>query len=208
MLYFEKSINEYLKDLSSKSSVPGGGSAAALVGATGAALLSKVANFTIGREKYKDVDSEICTILSSSEKVRAELEKLIDEDAFVYQKVTAAYRLPKETEDEKKTRTASIQEALKKALEVPLAVCRRSTEAIKLSQPLLEKGNINLVSDIGVAAEVLNSAFQSALLNVEINLSGIKDADLTAKIRAELLSLTDEIEIIKEKVIRQTKEAI
>lgn len=208
MQYFEKSISEYLKQLSSKSSVPGGGSAAALVGAIGAALLSKVANFTTGKEKYKEIETEVATILSSSEKLCAELKRLIEEDALAYQKVTAAYKLPKETDEEKKLRSSSIQQALNKALEIPLAVCRMTARAVKLCPVLLEKGNINLVSDVGVAAEALACAFQSALLNVDINLAGIKDADLKAKVRAELIPLEKEVEAVTKKVMEGTKEAI
>jgi formiminotetrahydrofolate cyclodeaminase len=208
MLYFEKSINDYLKELSSNSPIPGGGSAAALVGALGAALLSKVANFTIGKDKFKDVEIEIKKILASSEKLLSNLEKLIDRDALAYQKVVEAYRLAKNSEEEKRVRTSRIQKSLRQALEVPLIVCHTSLEAIRLCLPLAEKGNINLISDVGVAAELLSSAFQSALLNIEINLSRIKDGNFVTKVRKELASLNKEIDDIKEEVINIVKEKV
>lgn len=207
-MYCEAKFKEYLDDLAAKKPAPGGGSAAAAAGALGVSLLSMVANFTIGKEKYKDVEPEIQQVLSSSEKLRAELQKLIDDDVAAYQKVSAAYKMPKKTEEEKKAKTDAIQAALKDAMAVPLAICRNLSEAVKLCEPLLEKGNVSLVSDVGVAAELIASSFASALLNVEINLSGIKDEDLAAKIRTELSPKEKEIQTIKEKVVNQTKEKI
>lgn len=205
-MFLDDKINNYLKELSSNKPTPGGGSAAALVGALGAALLNKVANFTAGKEKYREAEAEIQVILSSSRKYCKEFEKLIDEDAFVYGEVAAAYKLPKESEEEKKVRISNIRKALKNALQVPLAICRTSGEAIKLCRPLLEKGNTNLASDVGVAAEFLNSAFQAALLNVEINLTGIKDHAFTSEIKSELLSVEKETIDIRNEVIKKTKD--
>ena len=174
-MYIERKYQDYFDDLAAKKPAPGGGSAAAAAGALGVSLLSMVANFTIGKEKYKDVEAEIQQILDTAEKSRAELQKLIDEDVAAYQKVSAAYKMPKDTEEDKRARTEAIQTALKDAMAVPLAICRNLFEAARLCEPLLEKGNINLVSDVGVAAEFIASGFAAALLNVEINLSGIKD---------------------------------
>lgn len=118
-MYLEGKFKEYLDDLAAKKPAPGGGSAAAAVGALGVSLLSMVANFTVGKEKYKEVQPEIQEILSSSEKLRAELQKLVDEDIAAYQEVSAAYKMPKEAEQDKKTRTEAIQTALKDAMAVP-----------------------------------------------------------------------------------------
>ena len=145
-MYIERKFQDYLDDLAAKKPAPGGGSAAAAAGALGVSLLSMVANFTIGKEKYKDVEAEIQQILDTAEKSRAELQKLIDEDVAAYQKVSAAYKMPKDTEEDKRARTEAIQTALKDAMAVPLAICRNLFEAAKLCEPLLEKGNINLVS--------------------------------------------------------------
>ena len=207
-MYCEGKFKEYLDDLAAKKPAPGGGSAAAAVGALGVSLLSMVANFTIGKEKYKDVEPEIQEILSSSEKLRAQLQKLVEEDIAAYQDVSAAYKMPKETEQVKKTRTEAIQTALKGAMAVPLAICRNLFEAMKLCEPLLEKGNVNLVSDVGVAAEFIAAGFTSALLNVEINLSRIKDSGLITNIRQELAPKEKQIQVMREKVINGTKEKI
>lgn len=207
-MYIEGKYKDYLDDLAAKKAAPGGGSAAAAAGALGVSLLSMVANFTIGKEKYKDVEAEIQKILDTAEKSRAELQKLIDEDVAVYQKVSVAYKMSKDTEEDKRARTEAVQRALKDAMAVPLAICRNLFEAVKLCEPLLEKGNINLVSDVGVAAEFIASGFAAALLNVEINLSGIKDSSLVAQIRDELYPKEKQIQMIKDKVLKGTKEKI
>jgi formiminotetrahydrofolate cyclodeaminase len=207
-MYFEGKFKEYLDDLAAKKPAPGGGSAAAVVGAIGVGLLSMVANFTIAKERYKDVEPEIQQLLARAEDLRANLQKLIDEDITAYQTVSAAYKMPRESQQEKAARSEAIQAALKNAMAVPLAICRNLFDAAQLCEPLLQKGNVNLLSDVGVAAEFIASGFTSALLNVEINLSSIKDEDLVAKIRAELSPKEKQIETIKKRVLTQTKERI
>lgn len=206
--YAEGKFKEYLDDLAAGKPTPGGGSAAAAAGALGVGLLSMVANFTIGKDKYKDVEAEIRKTLSSSEKLRGRLQKLIDEDIAAYQKVSSAYKMPRQTDEDKKARTEAIQVALKDAMAVPLAACRNLFEAMKLCRPLLEKGNRNLVSDVGVAAQLIASAFESALLNVEINLSAIRDRGLADEISKELSAEEKQIQIIKENIVKQVKRKI
>jgi formiminotetrahydrofolate cyclodeaminase len=116
--------------------------------------------------------------------------------------------MPRENQQEKTARSHAIQAALKDAMAVPLAICRNLFDAAQLCEPLLQKGNVNLLSDVGVGAEFIASGFASALLNVEINLSSIKDEDLAAKIRAELSPKEKQIETIKKRVLTQTKESI
>lgn len=180
-MYTEKPIKEYLNELASRSPVPGGGSASALAGAIGAALISKVANFTIGKEKYKAQEPEMKKILDTAERVRTDLEKLCSEDAVCYGKLSEAYKSPKTD-----LRTSKIEIALKEAMEVPRKICKNAHEAIKLCVPLVEKGNINLITDVGDAALVLESAFKSALLNVEINIKYMKDKRLASEVFKEL----------------------
>lgn len=207
-MYVEGKFKEYLDDLAAKKPAPGGGSAAAAVGALGVSLLSMVANFTVGKDKYEDVEAEMQELLSSAEKLRAELQKLVDEDVAAYQKVSAAYKMPKDSDEQKAARSEAIQAALKAAMQVPLATCRSLFEAGKLCEPLLEKGNVNLVSDVGVAAEFIAAGFVSALMNVEINLGGIKDEDFVADIRQELSPKEEQIQKMREKVVKGTREKI
>ena len=207
-MYVEGKLKEYLDDLASNKPAPGGGSAAAATGALGVALLSMVANFTIGKKKYKDVEQEITETLNSAEKLRAELEKLIDEDITAYGEVSSAYGMPKDTDEQKAARTEAIQKALKIAMQVPLKTCNNLYEAIQLCDVLLEKGNQNLVSDVGVGAEFISSGYSAALLNVEINLSGIKDKELVEKTRSDLSAKAEQVTEIHNRIIEGTKEKI
>jgi formiminotetrahydrofolate cyclodeaminase len=199
-MYYDGPFKTWADDLASKKPAPGGGSAAALVGVSGCSLLSMVANFTIGKKKFKDVEAEIQAILGRVEEVRAGLARLIDDDVAQYSKVTAAYSMPKGTPEEKAAKTAAIQEALKAAMSVPMEACRLCHSAMMEAPALLEKGNPNLVSDVGVGAQCLASGYRSAWLNVEINLSFLKDADFVAKTRAELEPLSTEVESMLESV--------
>jgi len=176
-MYLIKSLKEYLEDLAAKLPAPGGGSAAALVGALGVALLEMVANFTIGKEKYKASEEEITRVQSACQKIREELTRLIDEDVAVYKNVSKAFSGKEQ---------GVIQAALKDAASVPMGVCNLCHEAIGYCHVLLEKGNVKLASDVGVAASFLASAFESALLNVEINLASIKDKEFLAQAKKAL----------------------
>jgi len=158
-MYCNKPVKTYLDDLAARKPAPGGGSAAAFVGALAAALLSMVANYTVGRDKYKKHEKEIKEVLRKSERIRKRLLQLVDLDVKAYMCVVEARD---KSEKHKKI-------ALKKAACVPLEVCRLCHEAIGLCPTLIEKGNKNLVSDVSVAAEFLLAAFNSALINVEIN---------------------------------------
>jgi Methenyl tetrahydrofolate cyclohydrolase len=158
-MYAKKCLKIYLDDLAARKPAPGGGSAAALVGALAAALLSMVANFTIGKEKYKAHEKEIKEVLKKSERIRNRLLQLVDLDVKAY---TCVVEARDKSEKQKKI-------ALKKAACVPTEVARLCYEAINLCPVLAKNGNKNLISDVEVAAEFLLSAFNSALINVEIN---------------------------------------
>ena len=187
-MYLEGGLKQYLDDLASSKPAPGGGSAAAAAGALGVAALSMVANFTIGKEKYKAVEAEMKTLLATAEGCRMKLQRLIDADVVAYGMVSAAYKLPKETDDQKKIRTKAIQAALREAMQVPLETCRILADAMALCAPLVEKGNTNLASDVAVGAQLIAAAYDAAFVNVEMNLSGLDDAELKVRLRDELVS--------------------
>jgi len=193
-MLIDKKINNFLDELASNSPTPGGGSVAALAGALGAALVSMVGNLTIGKKKYEDVEEDIKKIISFSEKLRYELSQLIEEDVKAFNNFMATYKMPKETEDEKKIRTEKIQESLIKAAKIPLRVAYKCIDILSLSKEVAEKGNINVVSDAGVAVLMAEAALESAILNVKINLRMIKDE----KVKTELSSSIKEI-LLKEK---------
>jgi len=199
---YKEQLKNYLDDLASNKPAPGGGSAAALAAATGVSLISMVCNFTVGKEKYQAVQEEIQEILSSAENLRAKLLDRVDQDVSAYKKVSTAYGLPKESSEDRQQRTQAIQQALKQALVVPLEVCQQSHQAIKLCPVTAKKGNRNLISDVGVAVALLESAFYSAVFNVEINLAGIKDQQFILKVRMILEPLGKEIAVIKKQVLK------
>ena len=157
--YKNYTLSEYLGVLSKKTPVPGGGSAAALVGATGAALVSMVANYSKGKSRSKRRENKLCLILKQSEGIRKRLLELVDKDAQAYLGVVQA-------------RQASVQKkkkALREAAKVPLEVCRLCYKAVQLTPYLVEHGNPYLISDIEVAAELFLAAFNAARINVGVN---------------------------------------
>ncbi|MFC1594522.1 cyclodeaminase/cyclohydrolase family protein [Candidatus Omnitrophota bacterium] len=176
MVYRNKSIKNYLEDLGAKKPAPGGGSAAALTGATGAALLSMVANFTIGKEKYKKYEREIKKTLTSSDKIMKKLLELVDLDVITYKKVAQT----------KKKSHSLYQRSLKEATKVPLNITQLSLLALSLCPILEKKGNTYLVSDVHVADALLRAAVKSAAINVRINLPYIKDKQFVAQVSKQL----------------------
>jgi len=198
----EKKINNFLNELASSSPTPGGGSVAALSGALGAALVSMVANLTLGKKKYLSVEDDVKKIRSSSEKLRNELSALIDEDIKVFNDFIAVYKMPKESEIEKKARSEKIQKALIKAAEVPCKVGFKCLEILTLSEEVAKKGNINVVSDAGVAALMAEAALDSAILNVKINLKMIKDEYAREELNNSLRKLIDSKKGLKDKALK------
>ncbi|MFC3691244.1 methenyltetrahydrofolate cyclohydrolase [Chenggangzhangella methanolivorans] len=188
-----QSIGAFLDDLASERSTPGGGGAAAISGAMGAALVSMVCNLTIGKPKYVEVEAELKEVLAESERLRAELTTAIGDDVKAFDAVMGAYGLPKgETDDEKAARTAKIQAALKEATDVPLECARLCAEVVKLSKVVAHKGNLNVVSDAGVAVQSAYAGLMSAALNVRVNAKSIKDRDFAEERLAELEELLSE----------------
>jgi formiminotetrahydrofolate cyclodeaminase len=163
MSYKEGSLEKYLDDLAARLPAPGGGSAAALTGSMAAALVSMVVNFTLGKPKYAQYEAEMQATLEKSEKLRKELLDLVDLDVTAYQ-----------------------SKNLRDALNVPFMACRLCFEGIKLCPPLAKKGNVNLISDVAVAAVLFEAAFACADFNVEINLKMLGDKKLAGQIRKEL----------------------
>ncbi|MBT7952167.1 MAG: cyclodeaminase/cyclohydrolase family protein [Gammaproteobacteria bacterium] len=185
----DKPVQTFLDDLASKASTPGGGSAAAIMGAMGAALVSMVANLTVGKKNYEEVDAEMQDLLARSEKLRDELTGMIKADVDVFDQVMAAYGMAKETDEDKAARSQAIQSALKDATDVPLACAKLCAEVIDICQPMAEKGNTNVISDAGVAVLAANAALRSAALNVYINIGGIKDEEFANDRRQQLEAL-------------------
>ena len=169
----------------------GGGSAAAIIGAMGAALVAMVCNLTIGKKKYADVEAEMHTLLAKAEALRHRLTGMIADDMKAFDAVMGAYGMPKETDAEKDSRSAAIQQALKLATDVPLSCCHAAREVIDLAAVASAKGNVGVISDAGVAVLAAYAALRSAALNVYTNAKIITDkayADAKLKELETLLS--------------------
>ena len=136
----DKTVAVFLDELSSSSATPGGGSAAALIGAMGAALVSMVANLTTGKKKYEAVEKDVVTILNQSEQLRKELQQAVEKDVEAFNKVMGAYGLPKDTDEQKIERSLKIQDALKLAIEAPLECASLAVKVIPLSRKIAEIG--------------------------------------------------------------------
>ena len=187
----EKPVTVFLDELASSAPAPGGGSVAALSGALGAALVSMVCNLTLGKKKYANVQGDIEALLSQSEALRKELVELLETDVQVYTEVSKAMKMPRATEEERAARTAAMQKALKAATDVPMRVAEACVKVMDLCRPAAEKGNVNAVSDVGVAVLMAEAGLRSAALNVLINLAWIKDEAFVAENRAKLDALLE-----------------
>ena len=180
-LLMSKSCVEFSEVLAARITMPGGGTASALVGALGAALCSMAANFTIGNKKYASFDDEAKTILEKSERLRTRLLELADEDAKAFPELAAAYKLPKDNPDRDKI----YEQAALNACKAPIEMIKCCAEAIDLIEKIAEKGNKMLVTDAGGGALLCKAAMESAAMNVFINTSTLKN-DNARKIEADV----------------------
>jgi len=200
-----RTIAAFLDDLASERPTPGGGGAAAVCGAIGAALVSMVANLTIGKKNYEAVSEDLKSVNEKAERLRAELTQAIEEDVTAFNSVMGAYGLPRATDEEKAKRTAAIQAALKDATLAPLRAVKACFEVMRLSSDVAEKGNLNVISDAGVAVLAANAGLRSAALNVFINAKAIKDRDFAEKQLAEVNALLAQAGETTEQVYQTVK---
>ena len=192
-------IHEFLEKAASNAPVPGGGSVAALTAALAACLTEMVANLTIGKKGYQEVEKEMIDIARNTHIGRKNLVEDIDKDAEAYNEVIAAFKLSRDTEEEKYYRKEAIQEQLKQAALIPLRVAKNAAKLLDLASKVVEKGNKNAVTDGAIAAMMARTAVLSALYNVRINLSSIKDGEFVDRVSKQVQHLeTDGIEKEKE----------
>lgn len=192
MKIIEKNCIEFIDELSSKSPVPGGGGASALVGAIGIALGNMVANLTIGKKKYKEYEEEIKELLDEAKHLERELLEMVDEDAKCFMPLSKTYGLPSNTEEEKKYKEETMEKVLKEACEVPYRAAKTCYRAIKIHQSMVDKSSKIVISDIGVGVQCLRSCLLGSQLNVKINTMSMKDREYAEKISKEVNEITDE----------------
>ena len=187
----QRPLGTFLDELASGAPTPGGGSAAAIMGAMGAALISMVCNVTIGKKGHEAVEAEMKSVRDESEELRLRLTSMVAEDIAAFDALMAAYRLPKSSEEEKSLRAAAIQSSLLGATETPLACARACAEVVALSRRVGEKGYAGVISDAGVGVLAANTALRSAALNVYINAPSLKDRAFAEAATAEMEQLLD-----------------
>ena len=207
-MYLEGPMVGFIDKLASSSPEPGGGAASAAAAALGAALVSMVGNLTVGKEKYADVQNRIAELLEASEKTRRELEDLVQKDTEVYGVLAAAFKMPRGTDEEKAKRDEAVQSALREATAVPFAIAEKCLEVAKLSEVAAEIGNVNAVSDAGVAALLAEAGAQCAALNVKINLNSINDKDFVREKWEAIKDILSRSEELREKVVKVTYEKL
>lgn len=188
---------DFTKELASKKPVPGGGGASALVGAIGVALASMVGVYTIGKEKYKDVEGEIIALTGEAESIRTRLLELIDEDAKAFEPLSEAYKLKKDDPD----REEILEKATVNALKAPFEIVKEVAKALDIIRIMQLKGSKMLLSDAGCAAAMCEASIESAAMNVYINTKSLKD-------REKAVAINNEINSIKEKYIPLAKTII
>jgi formiminotetrahydrofolate cyclodeaminase len=185
----ESSIEIFLDSLASDAPTPGGGSAAAVMGAVGAALVSMVCNVSIGKKGYEGIEAEILAVLTASEALRLQLVVMIAKDVTAFDSLMTAYKLPKTTEQDRARRSATIQSSLRCATEVPLECARLCAAVITLAQRAAEHGYRGVVSDAGVGVLAAYAALRGAALNVHINVPALQDRQFAERSKTEIDAL-------------------
>lgn len=193
-------LQAFINQLESSEPVPGGGSVAALSSALSSALAAMVANLTVGKKNYEDVSDEMSAIAAKMSVHKQMFVDLIDKDANSFDSVMKAFKLPKETDEEKSHRNTLIQDGMKYAASVPLEVAEKSADLFDDLAKLVKSGNKNAQTDALVAAMMARTAILSALYNVKINLGSIKDEAYVAQMKEKVAAL-EQLAIDREKEI-------
>ena len=201
MKLVEQRVIDFVAATASKEPTPGGGAIAALTAATGAALAEMVANLTFGKKGYEEVQAEMEELQGKAEAIRNRMLELSQADADVFNIFMNALGLPKDTDEEKATRTAAIQQAYKDAAMVPFEIGELAYQIFDLAEIASKKGNQNLITDGIIAAINARAAVKAAFLNVRINLSGIKDESFVAEVTAKMNAIEQDLDIKEAAII-------
>jgi len=212
MKTYQNTLENFLADLASSSPAPGGGAVAALSGALAASLSSMVINLTVNKKKFMEYSEEIKAkfneYLIKCEELRKEFLEYIDKDIEAFNLVMQAYKMPKDTEEQKSERNKAIQSALIEAYKVPYSVAEGAFKMFDIADFIAEYGNQNAVTDAGVAAIQILAAIEAAVLNVRINLGGINDVDLVSDVDMNCKRLLIEAGYKKEEIIKKVYKKI
>ena len=195
------SVVDFLDETASNSPVPGGGSIAALSAAFSSALTQMVATLTLGKKGYEDVQEEAESVVKEAQRMKGFFVEYIDKDSDAFNEVMNAFKLPKDTDERVEYRKKAIQEATKLAALVPLDIAREAYKIMDIAKFVVEKGNKNAVTDGAVATMLARTAVLSALYNVRINLSSIKDKEFVEKIAREVDEIESKVKLKEEEIL-------
>ena len=200
----EMSIEAFAQQTASNDPVPGGGSISAMAGAMAAALAEMVAGLTIGKKKYADVEEEMKASIPVMRRVQEQLLVDIKRDSESFDLYMQALGLPKDTPEEKESRSQAMQNGLKEAVKVPLSVAKAAFEIMPVAEKMVLKGNHTAVTDGLVATMMARTAVLGALFNVKINLESIKDEEFTTAIAKEVKELETKAAVYEKQILNQT----
>jgi len=210
---FEKSLvemtaREFADETSTDSPAPGGGSVAALCGSLAASLTAMVANLTRGKKGYEHHDKKMNEVAVQAQLLKDELLRLVDLDTAAFNAVMDCFRLPKKTDADKAKRNVAIQDATKNAANVPLQVMKTSLKLLDLTEITSKYGNVNSISDAGVAALSADTAIKGAGLNVLINLAGIEDQDYVELMKSKVSQIKRDGQRIVRRILNRVNKTI
>lgn len=204
----EQNMQEFIKVLSSKAAVPGGGGACAYVAAAGMALGAMVANLTTGKKKYAQYQEEIEELLSKTEQLSKELMTYMDKDAESFEPLSKAYGLPKDTKEQQKYKDAVMEKALKEASLTPVALMEKILDALKILERLSVVGSRLAISDVGAGVQLCKAALNGASLNVFINTKLMKDTETAEELNTRTDALLIEGNELADRIYEEVVDAI
>jgi len=196
------SLRDVLKVSASSEPTPGGGSIAAITAAFAASMVAMVANLTIGKKKYRDVEAQVTSLRDRALCLMNRAEELVDADMAQFRRFMDCYKMPASTDQERERREHLIQEALKGATDTPLEIARTCLEVLKMADEIAPIGNAMAVSDAGVACYLADAALRAALLNVDINLPQLKDESYVMSARISKEGLLNQATELKEHALK------
>lgn len=204
----DMTVGAYLNLLASEAPAPGGGSASALCGAQGAGLVTMVASLTVGKKKYAADSSRCAAVMEKGAPYVSELKAQIDRDTEAFELVSAAFQMPRETEEEKTLRSGAIQAGTLASTEAPLETMRLALSALQNAESLLQGFNASAASDLGVAALELLACVKGAWLNVLINTGSLKDQERATAFRQEGAAIVEEAGRIADRIYAEMESMI
>ncbi|MDO4711153.1 MAG: cyclodeaminase/cyclohydrolase family protein [Peptostreptococcaceae bacterium] len=208
----ELKLNDFIETVASSAPAPGGGSCSSLAGALGAGLAVMMCQLTIGKKSFQEYSEEnkrkVEDTLSILQNYSKELTELIDKDTLAFNRIMDAFKLPKETDDQKAQRSQAIQEATWNAIATPFRMSELSLQSIEALGCLVDLGNANAISDLGVGILLLQAGLKGANMNVKINLSSVKDADRAKKTLDEINDFEKKADKLAASLLKQVNEKL